>query len=103
MSTRLTNTFSHTQGDKCSRELFYGKKPDIYKHFVKFGHVGYMKLGKKQNKLEPKAVKCVMIGYSPNHAGDTYRLYNTETKSGKQLQYTVDRLAWNYKTYRWYD
>jgi hypothetical protein len=39
-----------------------------------------MKLGKNQNKLKPKAGKCVMIGYSTNHAGDTYRLYNTETK-----------------------
>ena len=27
-----------------------------------------------------RSVKCVMIGYSANHAGDTYRLYNTETK-----------------------
>ena len=39
-----------------------------------------MKFGKKQNKLDPKASKCIMIGYSANHAGDTYRLYNTETK-----------------------
>ena len=79
-STRLTNIVCNTRGDKCPDELFYGKMPDIYKHLVEFGRIGYMKLGKKQNKLEPKAAKCVMIGYSANQAGDTYRLYNTETK-----------------------
>ena len=60
--------------------MFYGKTPTIYNNLVQFGRIGYMKLGKKQNKLEPKAVKCVMIGYAANHAGDTYRMYNTETK-----------------------
>ena len=79
-STRLTNIVCNTRGDKCPDELFYRKMPDIYKHLVEFGRISFMKLGKKQNKLKPKAAKCVMIGYSANHASDTYRLYNTETK-----------------------
>ena len=76
--TTLTNIVCNTRGTKCPDELFYGKKPDIYKHLVEFGRVAYMKFGKKQNKLEPKATKCIMIGYSTNHAGDTYRSYNTK-------------------------
>lgn len=79
-STRLTNIVCNTRGELCPDEMFYGTRPVIYKHLIQFGRVGYMKLGKKQNKLAPKAVKCVMIGYAANHAGDTYRLYNTATK-----------------------
>jgi len=25
-------------------------------------------------------MKCVMVGYAPDHAEDTYRLYNLETR-----------------------
>ena len=39
-----------------------------------------MKIGKKVPKMEAKAIKCLMVGYSANHLADTYRLYNLETK-----------------------
>ena len=29
---------------------------------------------------EAKATKCIMIGYSDNHAGDTYRMYRPDTQ-----------------------
>ena len=32
------------------------------------------------NKLEERAVKCIFVGYSTSHSGDTYRMYNPETK-----------------------
>ena len=75
--TRLTSIVSNKQGDEQS----YGKMPDIYKHLVEFGRIGSMKLGKKQDKLKPKAAKCGMIGYSAQHAKHTYSLYNTGTKT----------------------
>lgn len=79
-STRLANIVSNTKDDKCLDEMFYGKRPAIYKHLIQIGSVGYMKIGKKQNKLEPKAVQSVMIGYAANQPGDTYRMYNIDTK-----------------------
>ena len=57
--------------------MFYGMRPVIYKHLIQFGCVGYMKLGKNEDNLASKAVKCVMIGHAVNHAGDTNRLHNT--------------------------
>ena len=42
--------------------------------------MGFVTLGTKQAKLNKKGVKCVMIGYLKDHLGDTYRMYNLETK-----------------------
>ena len=47
---------------------------------MQFGRVGYVTLGTKPAKLDKKAIKCVMIGYSSDHPGDTYRMYNPLTK-----------------------
>ena len=34
----------------------------------------------RRKELEEKAINCVMVGYSHNHAGDTYRMFNPQTK-----------------------
>ena len=78
--TRLTNVVANSRNVKCPDWLWYGKQPTIYKHLVHFGRIGYVTIRTKQPKLEPKAMKCVMIGYSNDHSGDTYRMYNPETK-----------------------
>ena len=53
----------------------------IYDHLMHFGRIGWVKIGaKKTNKLEEKAIKCVMVGYSHDHAGDTYRMFNPQTR-----------------------
>jgi hypothetical protein len=64
----------------CPDWKFYGKKPTIYAHLIEFGRIAWVKLGKKPAKLDIKATKCIMIGYSADHAGDTYRMYNPSTK-----------------------
>ena len=79
--TRLTNIVCNSSDmEKCPDWKFYGKIPTIYSNLIEFGRIGWVKLGKKQAKLDVKATKCVMIGYSPDHAGDTYRMYNPTTK-----------------------
>ena len=80
MSTRLTNIVCNTRGETCPEEMFYSTRPAIYKHLIQFRCVGYMKLGKNEDNLVSKAVKCVMIEHAVNHAGDTNRLYNTAIK-----------------------
>ncbi len=32
-----------------------------------------------KKKWANKSVKCVMVGYTDNHSGDTYRMYNPMT------------------------
>ena len=84
--TRLTNVVANSKDVKCPDWLWYGKQPTIYKHLVQFGQIGFATIQARQNKLEPKALKCVMIGYSADHSGDTYCMYNPETKKVLQSQ-----------------
>ena len=67
---------------KSSNELFFGKKPSFLRHLVEFGRVCYVtrRDTKMKGKLAERAVKCIMVGYARNHAGDVYRLYNPNTK-----------------------
>ena len=64
-----------------SNEQFFGKKPHFLHYMREFGRVGYVtKREKILNKLEERAIKCIFVGYGSNHSGDTYRMYNPETK-----------------------
>ncbi len=78
--TRIINIVSNSKSAKCPDWLWYGLQPTLYEHLVEFGWVGYVTLSKKQHKLDPKAIECVMIGYSLNHMGDTYRMFNPSTR-----------------------
>ncbi|CAL1358011.1 unnamed protein product [Linum trigynum] len=50
-------------------EVLFGKRP-AYKELRVFGCVCYVLLpSRERNKLTPKAVKCVFVGYSDKHKG----------------------------------
>ena len=53
---------------------------------MQFGQIGFVTIQARQNKLEPKALTCVMIGYSADHSGNMYCMYNPETKKVLQSQ-----------------
>jgi hypothetical protein len=58
-------------------EKFIGKKPDV-SHFRVFGCIAYMHVpDEKRSKLDPKAKKCIFIGYSLEQKG--YRCFNPST------------------------
>ena len=58
---------------------WYGIKPDL-RHLRVFGCAAYAMVPKSQRrKLDPKAKKLLMVGYSPQHK-DGYRLYDPETR-----------------------
>ena len=78
-ATRLTNSVYNYKG-KCPDWLWYNRQPTLYPHLVQFGRIGYVTKRTKQRKLDEKAWKCVMIGYSDDHAGDTYRMFKPDTK-----------------------
>ena len=54
--TRLTNIVSNSSGSKCPDWKFYDKKPMIFRNLIEFGCIGYVTLGQRQKKLDPKAV-----------------------------------------------
>ncbi len=81
-SELLTNIVANSRNPKCPDELFFGTTPTIYKHLIQHGQKNWVtKRDKiKTTKLQPKAVKCTMIGYARDHAGDTFCMYNPVTK-----------------------
>ncbi len=80
MANVMENITLNPKQEKTPFEFFTGKKSKLYSKLVEFGRVGYVKnLGIHKN-WEPKAVKCVMVGYASNHMEDTYQLYNMETR-----------------------
>jgi len=53
---------------------FTGKKPDV-SHLRVFGYIAYVHVpDEKRSKLDPKAKKCIFIGYSLEQKG--YRCFN---------------------------
>ena len=59
-------------------EYFYGRKPSLG-HLKMFGCLAYVRvLAEVRSKLDPKAEKCVFVGYSEEQKG--YRCYNPLTK-----------------------
>jgi len=60
------------------KEKFRGKKPDV-SHFKVFGCIAYMHVpDEKRSKLNPKAKKCIFIGYSSKQK--KYRCFNPSTR-----------------------
>jgi len=59
-------------------EKFTSKKPDVL-HFRVFGYIAYVHVpNEKRSKLDPKAEKCIFIGYSLEQKG--YRCFNLFTR-----------------------
>jgi hypothetical protein len=59
-------------------EKFTGKKPNV-SHFRVFGCIAYVHVpNEKKSKLDPKAEKCIFIGYSLEQK--RYRCFNPSTR-----------------------
>ncbi len=59
-------------------EKFTGKKPDV-SHLIVFGYIAYVHVtNEKKSKIDPKAEKCIFIGYSLEQKG--YRCFNPSTR-----------------------
>lgn len=67
-------------GLKTQAEMWYGK-PSDYKHLKVFGCQAYAHI--KQDKLEPRALRCIFIGYPEGVKG--YKLWCLEPGQAKCL------------------
>ena len=64
--------------DMTPEEKFCGRKPNLG-HLKVFGYIAYVHvLDELRTKLDPKAEKCVFIGYSLEQKG--YKCYNPVTR-----------------------
>ena len=82
--TKLTNSLPKSNETDDPYTKWYGqdaKKHRILDHLQPFGRVAYItNRSKIKAKLEPKSFKCIFVGYSDDHSGDTYKFYNPSTK-----------------------
>jgi len=79
-------------------QKFTGRRPDL-SHLKVFGCVAYMHVpAEKRSKLDPKAEKCIFIGYSQEQKG--YRCYNPLTRILKVSRDVIfdEMSSWYMKT-----
>ena len=63
--------------DRTPFEAWYGKKPTV-SHLRVFGCSAYVHVPRdERKKLDPKAKKCILLGYGTTRKG--YHLYNQNT------------------------
>ena len=69
-------------GEKVSaHEQYFGRKPNL-RHLRVFGSIVYVHVSKeKRRKLDTKAEKCNLVGYSNKQKG--YKCYNPRTKQAR--------------------
>jgi len=72
-------------------EKFTGKKPDV-SHLRVFGCIAYVHVpDEKRSKLDPKAEKCIFIGYSSEQKG--YRCFSPSTRKLQVSRDVFDEMA----------
>ena len=60
---------------------FFGEESKFARSLHTFGEVGVVNNGEKiQNKLADRGTPCIFVGYAPNHAKHTYRMFNVQTQ-----------------------
>jgi hypothetical protein len=79
-ATRLHNAVPNSINKISPDQMWYGESQRILDHLVTWGRIGFVKDRGSVKKLDAKSTKMVCMGYSADHAGDVYRMYNPETK-----------------------
>ena len=70
----------YNNNDKCRVEHWGEAIPPIHKHLVQWGWAGVVKTkDSKTAKLEERGQIMMMVGYSDDHTGDCYRMFNERT------------------------
>jgi len=71
---------SRSHEDMSPEQHWTGKKPGIG-HLRVFGSTAWVHIPKeKRQKLNPKSVRCILVGYEEDAGSKVYRLYDTTNK-----------------------
>jgi len=71
---------SRSHDNKSPLEYWTGKPPGVG-HLRVFGSLAWVHIpNEKSQKLDPKSVKCVLVGYEENAGSRVYRLFDREKK-----------------------
>ena len=64
-----------------AHEQYFGTKPNL-RHLRVFGSIAYVPVPtEKRRKLDTKAEKCILVGYSDEQKG--YKCYNPRSKQAR--------------------
>ena len=104
----LNNYYIRANGAKSSAELFTGEKPSI-KSLVVFGCNAYIYNNQRHSKVEPTAVRGIMVGYDLDNYGvwkilrlDTLKVEHTRNVTFNQNLFTHVELL-STQLYQHYD
>ena len=79
--TLIENSLVTELKSKPSHESFHKEKVDWIPHMRKFGEMGISKDHKTvKKKLDNRGIPVMFLGYSEDHAPDTYRVWNPATE-----------------------
>ena len=78
----VRNSMATTRSLTSSDEIFFGKKPTILPYMVEFGRIGYVTIRNNNIKkqTDERDIKDIIVGYTKRYSGDTYRIFNPNTK-----------------------
>jgi len=64
-----------------AHQKLFGEECKFARCLHTFGEVGIVHIGETiQSKLEDRGTTCIFVGYAPNHAANTYRMLNVQTR-----------------------
>ena len=81
-ASELNNITMNSTTELPPDTMFYGKDSKLPTHLIELGRIGYIaKSAKIKGKkyIVDKSIPMLMCGYAPNHARDTYRMFNPKT------------------------
>ena len=99
-ATHNENVTSLHTGEPSSHEKFFGNLPPYVPHMRTFGEIGIVRNIHQGTvwKLENKGIPAMFIGYTNEHAGNVYKMFNLQTHKVLMCR----DIQWLNKTYAEY-
>jgi len=81
VATKVENILVSENKPMPAYNSFFRKEAPYAKHLCTFGECSMVHDRKKiRSKLENHGEKCIFVGYTENHAGNVYRMFNLQTR-----------------------
>ena len=82
---------------KTKYEHLFGKKTKFASHLRIFGQLGVVAIASRymHSKVDMRGINCMMCGYTTDHAGDVYKMYDPI----KNIVYKAQDVKWHRRMY----